>query len=119
MAEAEQHFRRAIDADPRFALAYLALARVLVGQVYTRGARRDVNFAQAQSAVETALRPDPKLADAWIVSAEFELVRGEEQVAEAKYRKAIEIDPNSAPAYEKLSDLMWEPGRTGGVATVR
>ena len=28
------------------------------------------------------------------------------------YRKAIEIDPNSAPAYEKLSDLMWEYGRT-------
>ena len=112
LAVAEQYFRKAIDADPRFAPAYLELAHVLIAQVYTRGARRDVNFAQAESALETALQLDPNLAEAWIVSAEFKLDRGEEQVAEAMYRKAIEIDPNSAPAYEKLSDLMWEYGRT-------
>ena len=44
LAAAEQYFRKAIDADPRFALAYLELAQVLIGQVYTRGARRDVNL---------------------------------------------------------------------------
>ena len=118
LAVAEQYFRKAIDADPRFAPAYLELAHVLIAQVYTRGARRDVNFAQAESALETALQLDPNLAEAWIVSAEFKLDRGEEQVAEAMYRKAIEIDPNSAPVREaERPDVGVRPDK--GVATVR
>ena len=44
LSVAEQYFRKEIDANPRFALAYLELAGVLVRQVYTRGARRDVNL---------------------------------------------------------------------------
>ena len=46
LSVAEQYFRKAIDADPRFALAYLELAGVLISQVYTRGARRDVNLPE-------------------------------------------------------------------------
>ena len=111
LSVAEQYFRKAIDADPRFALAYLELAGVLVRQVYTRGARRDVNLPEAETAVETALRLDPNLADAWIASAYFKLDRSDEQAAEAMYRKAIELEPNSAEAYEQLSDRLWQTGR--------
>jgi TolB-like protein/Flp pilus assembly protein TadD len=107
LAVAEQYFRKAIDADPRFALAYLSLAEVLVGQIYAQGARRDVNEPEAASAVETALRLDPTLPEAWIASAYF----ASHEQAEAMYRKAIELQPNSSHAYEKLSDLLWETGR--------
>jgi TolB-like protein/Tfp pilus assembly protein PilF len=104
---AEQYFRKAIDADPRFALAYLELANVLIAQVYTRGARRDVNLPEAETAVETALRLDPSLPEAWIASAYF----APDEQAEAMYRKAIEIEPNSAHAHEQLSDRLWQTGR--------
>ena len=107
LSVAEQYFRKAIDADPRFALAYLELAGVLVGQVYTRGARRDVNLPEAETAVETALRLDPTLPQAWIASAYF----APDEQAEAMYRKAIELEPNSAEAYEQLSDRLWGAGR--------
>ena len=107
LSVAEQYFRKAIDADPRFALAYLELAGVLVRQVYTRGARRDVNLPEAETAVETALRLDPTLAEAWIASAYF----APDEQAEAMYRKAIELEPNSAEAYEQLSDRLWQTGR--------
>jgi TolB-like protein/tetratricopeptide (TPR) repeat protein len=111
LVTAEQHFRKAIDADPGFAPAYLALAETLIAQIYRSGARREVNFPEAESAVNTALQLDPTLADAWIASGNFAADRGDVQTAENMYRKAIEITPNSAQAYEKLSDLMW--GDTG------
>jgi TolB-like protein/tetratricopeptide (TPR) repeat protein len=108
---AEQYFRKAIDADPRFAPAYLALAETLVAQIYRSGARREVNLPEAESAVNTVLQLDPTLPDAWIASANFASDRGDMQAAESMYRKAIEITPNSSRAYEKLSDLMWDTGR--------
>jgi TolB-like protein len=107
LSVAEQYFRKAIAVDPQFAVAYLELATVLVRQVYQDGARRDVKLPEAESAVETALRLDPMLPEAWIASAEF----APPNQAEAMYRKAIEINPNSAEAYERLSDLLWEVGR--------
>jgi len=109
--EAEQYFRRAIEADPRFAPAYVGLSHVLVRQIYASGARRDVNLPEAEAAVETALQLDPELPDAWVASAEFAINRGGVEAAEVKLRKAIELNPNFAHAYEKLSDLMFEAGR--------
>jgi len=108
LEQAEQYFRRAIEADPRFAPAYVGLSHVLVRQIYNSGARRDVNLPEAEAAVETALQLDPALPDAWVASAEF--AQGVE-AAEAKLRKAIELNPNYAHAYERLSDLMFEAGR--------
>jgi TolB-like protein/Tfp pilus assembly protein PilF len=108
---AEQYFRRAIEADPRFAPAYVGLSHVLVRQIYSRGARRDVNLPEAEAAVETALQLDPELPEAWVASAEFAVDREGVDGAEARLRKAIELNPNYAHAYEKLSDLMSGEGR--------
>jgi TolB-like protein/Tfp pilus assembly protein PilF len=110
-AEAEQNFRRAIEADPRFAPAYVGLSNSLVRQVYTSGARRDVNLPEAEAAVETALQLDPGLPDALLASADFALDREGIEAAEARIRKAIELNPNYAPAYERLSDALLEAGR--------
>lgn len=111
LAEAEQFFRRAIAADPRFAKAYLGLSDALVGQIYSSGARRDVNLPEAEAAVETALQLDPTLPDAWVASAYFAFDREGVAAAEAKLLKAIELNPNHATAYERLADLLFEDGR--------
>ena len=110
-AEAEQNFRRAIEADPRFAQAYVGLSGALLNQIYSSGARRDVNLPEAEAATETALQLDPKLPDAWLQSADFAMDREGVAAAEAKLRKAIELNPNYAQAYERLSDTLLEVGR--------
>jgi len=108
LQQAEQYFRRAIEADPRFAPAYVGLSRALVRQIYDSGARRDVNLPEAEAAAETALQLNPDLPEAWFASAEF---ADGVAAAETKLRKAIELNPNYAKGYEKLSDLMFETGR--------
>lgn len=109
--EAEQYYRRAIQADPKFAQAYVGLSAVLKRQIYDRGARRDVMLPEAEAAAETALQLDPAMSEAWLASAEFFGNRGEWEVEEARIRKAIELNPNLAGAYERLSDLLLERGR--------
>lgn len=111
LEEAEQYYRRAIQADPKFAQAYVGLSGVLVRQVYDRGARRDVMLPEAEAAAETALQIDADLPEAWLASAQFFGNRGEWKVEEARIRKAIELNPNLASAYERLSDLLLELGR--------
>jgi TolB-like protein/Tfp pilus assembly protein PilF len=111
LQEAEQSFRRAIDADPRFAPAYVGLFRTLVRQIYVSGARRDVNEPEAEAAAETALQLDPTLPDAWLATAYFAQDREGVGAAEARMRKAIELNPNYALAYERLSDLLRDAGR--------
>jgi TolB-like protein/Tfp pilus assembly protein PilF len=111
LEQAEQYFRRAIEVDPRFALAYVGLSHVLVRQIYASGARRDVNLPEAEAALETALQLDPDLPEALAASAEFAFDDEGVEAAAAKLRKAIELNPNYAHAYEKLSDLMFGEGR--------
>jgi TolB-like protein len=109
--EAEQLYRLAIEADPRFARAYVGLAESLVQQVYVRGARRDVVLPEAETAVETALQLEPGLSDAWLASASLFAGRGDQKEEEVRIRKAIELNPNHAAAYESLSDALDEQGR--------
>jgi TolB-like protein/Tfp pilus assembly protein PilF len=109
--EAEQYFRRAIQADPRFALAYVGLSQSLVSQIYASGARRDVILPEAEAAADTALQIDPELPQAWLASANFFGHRGDAATEEARIRKAIELNPNFAPAYERLADSLLEAGR--------
>ncbi|MFO1393931.1 MAG: tetratricopeptide repeat protein [Steroidobacteraceae bacterium] len=107
--EAEQYFRRAIDIDPQFALAYVGLSDALVRRVLAHGARRDVLFPEAESAAATAMQLDPGSPEALVAAALFDDDRREQ---EAKYRKAIELNPNFAAGYEGLSDLLLDQGRT-------
>jgi tetratricopeptide (TPR) repeat protein len=110
--EAEQYYRRAIQADPRFALAYVGLSDSMVKQIYASGERRDVILPEAEAAADTALQIDPELPQAWLASAFFFGHRGDAAAEEARIRKAIELNPNFAPAYERLADTLLEAGRT-------
>jgi adenylate cyclase len=111
LADAEQNFRRAIEADPGFAPAYVGLSKALVRQIYESGARRDVNLPEAEAAIETALRLDPKSPEALLASVDFVMDREGPAAAEAVIRKAIESNPNYAQAYERLSDMLLGSGR--------
>jgi tetratricopeptide (TPR) repeat protein len=70
-----------------------------------------VILPEAEAAAETALQLEPGLPDAWVQSGWFFGNRGDWEGEEARIRKAIELNPNYAYGYERLSDLMFETGR--------
>lgn len=106
LEEAEKFFRKAIDFDPTFALAYVGLADTLTLQVQYGGASRESNSAEAEKFIAKALLLDPNLAEAWASSANIARDRDQYDRAEQMYRRAIELNPNYAAAYQWLSLLM-------------
>jgi len=104
LSEAERYFQKAIDLDPKFALAYSGLADSLALSVTYTDAPRAATLERAQAAADAALQLDPGLADAW-ASAAFISDQGEHyDRAEELYRRAIELNPSHAVA------LMWYGG---------
>ena len=111
LAESEKFFRRAIAFDPKFALAYAGLADTLVGQVDYSGAPRAATFAKAQQAIDTALRLDPDLGEAWASSATVAEFKDQTDRAEMMFRRAIALNPNYASAYQHYSAMLTFDGR--------
>ena len=103
LADAEQFFQRAIDLDPRFALAYAGLSDSLTLQIEHAGAPPEATLARADAAVGTALELDPNLAEAWAASALIRSFRNQYDRADPLYRRAIALNPNYAAAYQRFS----------------
>jgi tetratricopeptide (TPR) repeat protein len=105
-------FQQAIALDPGFALAHVGIAEVhAVLGVFGIVAPRDA-FAQAKKAVDRALELDPDLGAAHAslghIRTQFEL---DWLGAEQAYRRAIELDPYYAPAWQWRGILLGLTGR--------
>ena len=97
--EAERFFRKAIELDPNFALAYCGLADSLALRVDYVNVPRAATLERAQAAVDAALKLDPGLADAWVSVGYVESSRGGDIDRQAEVlRRAVELDPNHAMA---------------------
>jgi len=111
LAEAEKFFQKAIELDPKFALAYVGLADTLNLQTVYSGLSRGVGLPRAEKAVGTALKLDPKLAEAWASSAAIAATLGQYDRAEPMFRRAIELNPNYATAYHFYGKMLSDQGR--------
>ena len=96
--EAERYFRKAIELDPNFALAYSGLADSLAVSLDYTDAPRAATLERAQAAVDAALKLDPGLADAWASAGLIEWQGDHVDRAEEMFRRAIELNPNHAMA---------------------
>ena len=100
LADAEQFFREAIELDPRFALGYVGLADSL--SLQTRYSlysdRAESTLSNAERAVAEALKLDPNLAEAWASAGLAAYYREQFERSESVFRRAIELNPNYAPA---------------------
>ena len=112
----EVDYRRAIDfyasatrLDPNYALAHaeLAYAWSELAAYYLDGTAARQAYAQARTAVTTALRLDPDLAAAhgargWLaLNADMDLL-----AAEAEFRRQLQLAPNDSKAQSDLGNLL-------------
>lgn len=99
--KAVECFTRALEHDPSFAEAHADIAIAYI-ELAEQGATDPVAVsAKAAEAAEEALRLDPHLGDAHGVMGYLKMVREFDWVAaEEGLRRALELNPNSADAYD-------------------
>ena len=111
LSEAERYFQRAIELDPKFALAYAGLADTLAVSIDYADVARSVALDRAQAAADAALKLDPGLADAWASAALVASSREDYDRAEELFRRAIELNPNHAMALKYHGNLLFDLAR--------
>jgi serine/threonine-protein kinase len=101
MLGAVRFFERAVARDPGFALAHASLGMVQVELAEAGTVAPDVAYARARSAVDSALQLDPELGAAYVALGMLKAVREFDwEGAEAAFRRALELSPGSADAYD-------------------
>ena len=104
LEEAGESFRRALAADPSFALAYAGLC-----ERYVIGYERTSDTAlipQAESACGQALKLDDSLREVSEALAHLYLVSGRFEQAAAIYEELISSDPDNADGYIGLGQAL-------------
>jgi serine/threonine-protein kinase len=106
MREAIRYFERAIERDPRFALAYAAMG-MAYAELGETGAQRPAEaFPRAKTAAARALELDDELGDAHCTAAFVRFVYDFDWAgAEEGFRRALELSPNSADSYDLYGRL--------------
>ncbi|MDQ1638346.1 MAG: eukaryotic-like serine/threonine-protein kinase [Pyrinomonadaceae bacterium] len=92
-AAAIEHFQRAIELDPKFALAHDGLGAAYVNRVF-KGFGGAEDYERAEVAFEKALSIDPKLVEARMLMVFIYLWRGQKQKAREEVARARKEAPD-------------------------
>src|SRR5262245_66571106 len=113
LAKAIDDFQRAVEKDPKFALAYGLIADSYYLQFYYGYDRRPDSIENARAAAKRALLIDDSIAEAHVAAAGVQLYdqRGrydesDYRAAMASLRRALALNPNLAIAHQAYS---WLP----------
>jgi DNA-binding winged helix-turn-helix (wHTH) protein/TolB-like protein/Tfp pilus assembly protein PilF len=103
MVQAGYFFRRAIERDPNFALAYLGLA----DQLATEPGNPEANVA-----LDKALALDPNLGEAYATMGFIQMFhQWDWPKAEESFKRAIELKPGYGTAHQWYATLLAITGR--------
>ena len=109
------YYQRALERDPGFALAHADLAQLYCELALASGGgllRPDEAFTLARESVGRALALDPALGEAHCMLAFLMFVRDFDWTgAEAEFRRALELSPGSADAYDLYGRMLAALGR--------
>jgi len=97
--KAIKHFEDAVQKDPGYALAYSGLADSYVMSYWYTPMSSNEAFVKARQAAEKAVQLDDTLSEAHTSLAAVAENEWNWQVAEAEYRRAIELNTNYATAH--------------------
>jgi tetratricopeptide (TPR) repeat protein len=110
--------RRVLDFTDRPISAYHDIERIsdltAVALYYSNLGAQRIRQGRGQEAhtlLETAVKLDPELADAWVNLGVAERRLGHEDLAEKDFRHALEANPKIVSAYNNLASLLERQGR--------
>ncbi len=103
--EAIGYFQRAIELDPKLALAHAGLTEAYLAQAQDGGLPEEM-IARAQASVERALELDDRLAEAHVALGTVKMYTNDFPGAEAAYRRALALNPNSSSAYHAYANML-------------
>jgi len=92
------HFKRAIELDPKFALAHSGLGACYANRVF-KGMGDAEDYTYAEAAFSKAFFYDPNVVEARVLMVLIYLSRGEKRKARAEINLLQEQFPNEAPLY--------------------
>jgi len=102
---AVQMFKRALEIDPNYALAYAGLADGYF-QMMDRYYETDKNILKkAEEAAKRALEIDPLCAEAYIALGSVYYGQWRFRKSKEQFLKARELNPNYAPAHSRLASI--------------
>jgi serine/threonine protein kinase/Tfp pilus assembly protein PilF len=105
MHEAISYFERAIALDPDYALAYANMAIAYTEIAEIGAVPPSEAFPRARAAAAKALELDPMLAEAHSTIAYLKLCDFDWAGAERAFKRALELNPNSADTYDLYGRL--------------
>jgi tetratricopeptide (TPR) repeat protein len=111
LTAAEKHFKLAIESDPDYALAYVALADTYSLQNDYAGLALEESLQRRLPLIDKALVLDPLSGEAYTARAYLNAELQEFKAAEEDYIKAIELNSNYAQAHHWYSFMLIHQGR--------
>ena len=94
------YYKRAVEKDPTYALAWAGIAHALITSVVTVDASRAAVKPAALDALQRALKYGPDLAETQLALGSFRgFLENDRSGAESAARRAIDLDPNSAMSH--------------------
>ena len=113
MQKAIVEYNRAIEIDPGYALAYVALSNTFHLLPFNADAAPQSAFPKAKEAALKAIQLDPQLGEA---HSSLALVLGQYDwdwtEAEREHKRAVELSPNSPSALMYYAELLSLQGRS-------
>ena len=101
MSKSIDYFQRAVERDPQYALAYAGIAFAYSELLVTGVEGPETTYRRGRQAAERALALDDNLAEAHCMLAQLMIVGEFDWVgAEAQFKRALELGPSSADAYD-------------------
>lgn len=109
---AERYYQLAADKDPAYALAYAGLASVWMMRSDTGLLPSTETFPKASALMDKAFALDDNLPDLHVaLGNHLATTQWDWNGAERAYRRAIELNPNSADGHFFLADVLLTTGR--------
>lgn len=110
LREAEKHFNKAIQLDPRYARAHVGAARALFGIGLTEGLN-DQGWKRHEQHVQRALELAPDLGEAHVQQGIVLVNKDDMPAAEREYRRGLDLAPGYATGYEAMANLLYSTNR--------
>lgn len=99
---AERYGRQALQFQPQYADALALMAEICIKQA---------RLNEANAFLRQAMALDKRSEYLWLVQGDFQVQRRLQEEALAAYGKALQINPDSVPAHNRLAALLRAMGR--------